>query len=112
MNYLDEHLTRYTFHVGTGYTRDNRHLTRKQVSSALAHARHHLAETYPGFTETHTFGGWRTDAGKLVMEPSIKFEVVTLASLETARSTAGFLRHVFHQSAVMLTHSHLQMEMV
>ena len=67
-----------------------------------------LCDTFGGFTRTIGDGGWRSDTGKLYVDPVAIYSIATEDSaIDRARleSIALFYGHLAGQLAVMVTHA-------
>jgi len=60
------------------------------------------AQIFGGYTLTRAEGGWNSESG-LRAESSLRIEVVTTQSLDTARRWAEDLRRIANQHYVLLT---------
>lgn len=92
--------------IGTEKDKANAPLSADVRYYALEHGRRLLADTYGGFTELPTVGGWKGPDGRVVTEAGIKYEVwIDEPSTLWAHtySTAQYLRDLWHQSAVLMS---------
>jgi len=101
---------RINFYIGIGQDRDGVAITEPDLCLALANIRGVVAAEFGGYTETAAQGGWKNDAGELVLEPSIMLSTVTDRSNVEYRATklAGYMARQLNQSAVMVTIEPLQ----
>lgn len=100
---------RITITAGTGFDRDGRALSAQRVAQALATIRATLAQTFGGYTETDTLGGWVDGSGELVTEPGKRWTVVEveeMAGLDSTRAAgwyvAGRIAAELGQASVLL----------
>lgn len=91
-------MKRITFTIGQGFDKDG---TAFNAPGLLMAARQRLGTVFNGFTETNAAGGYFSIRHKMVMEPSVQFEVCT-NDLGRVREVAAYLRDLFNQECVML----------
>lgn len=101
-----------TITIGTGTDKAGQPITNDYLLHAKQRAKVHLAETYPGYTLVNTVGGWM-DEGVSVTEPGLMV-ILLLNDLDMVHveMTAKYLRDVFKQNCVLLTHEKVQAALI
>lgn len=101
------------FYVGTEENKHNLPISRESREKYLSAAREFLAREFGAFTEYAHFGAWLHPAGSLVSEGGVTFVVISV-DLETdkVRQSAEVLRHIFYQSAVLVTRAAIEGEFI
>lgn len=94
---------RLTFTAGIGEDHAGEPLAVPEVNRALAHIRSHLANVFGGYTETQATGGWINPNGRLVVEPSIRWIVLTDAdhAPDAVEDIARVIGHELRQASVV-----------
>ena len=95
--------------TGIGEGRDGKPL--KGINKKLDTVRKHLGQTFGGYTEVKTFGGWVNDKGKLIQENTRTYEIGTNAKRGTIIAASAKVRDVMQQQCVAVTINN-KMEMV
>lgn len=98
---------RITITAGMGETAEGRALTPFEVNRAVERARRVLAESFGGYTEVATSGGWVNDEGRLVEEVGRRWVCLALdMSREVAewkgRQAAELIAEALQQACVVL----------
>lgn len=91
-------MTAYTLYLGL--TDRNGNPVPREVETAVLTL---TARTFGGFTSFLAGGGYCDSEGKLILESSLRIEVVTDADELTVYSWAGKLRYLANQETVLLT---------
>jgi hypothetical protein len=97
---------RITITAGIGEDRHGDAIGEPALSLALSTIRGKLAATFGGFTETEATGGWIDGNGRMVMEDSRRWIVLTESSETTsdeeAIAAARMVQLALNQQAVMV----------
>ena len=102
---------RYTFNAGTGFDSKGNAIAPEDLAEPLAIIRNTLVDTFGGFTETDTIGGWKDDSGNIVMESGKQWTCASDTPTD-ARVIAGRIAFLLQQTAVMLTAEETQTQFV
>lgn len=100
---------RVRFTIGLEFGREGCALA--HVDQAIKQARHKVALTFGGYTETLHNGGWISPKDALVSERGLTFEVIVPSEkLTEVEPFADYLRRSFDQEAVLVTSSPVEFE--
>ena len=99
-------MQRITITAGIGEDRNGNAMSDESVAEMLATIRARLAATFGGYTETDAMGGWINESGRLVVEPSKRWILLTDANAkdadELADAAARVIGRGLRQAAVVI----------
>ena len=93
-------MERYCFYVGLEFDQNKQPI--RECPTLVARAQKKAAMRFGGFSATSQVGGWIDGKGELVVEKSMKLEILVEGG-EGMQDFALYLRAAFNQAQVIMT---------